>query len=57
MITKTYKCPNHGEFDVEMNINDEELKICPQCGNKVTRVFKPIHYTDCVGFAGRSYVK
>lgn len=66
-MTKTYTCPLHGEFEHECKISDEELKVCGQlnyenkdykdfCKEKVTRVFKPIYYTECEGFCGRSYV-
>lgn len=55
-MVKTYKCPHCGEFDHECTLEDKELKECPKCHSKVTRVFKPFHYdfkTD--GFAGRGF--
>jgi hypothetical protein len=54
-MTKTYLCKRCGEFDHECKIKDKELEQC-KCGEKVTRVFKPIFYTECEGFCGRSYV-
>ena len=32
-------------------------KYTQYCRKPVTRVFKPIYYTDCIGFAGRHYGK
>lgn len=29
MVTKTYNCPVHGEFDIHTNMNGGELKTCP----------------------------
>lgn len=30
MPTYTYKCPIHGEFEVEQRISDPKLQTCPQ---------------------------
>ena len=59
MITKTYECKNKlcdvGQFNYEFDNNSEELKECSNCNQPVTRIFKPIFYTECIGFCGRNY--
>lgn len=67
MVTKTYKCPIHGEFKHECSM-DEELKECPtklyevpygdgyiHCNKPVTRIFKTMTYLDSEGFVGKIY--
>ena len=39
IVNKTYKCSNCGEFNIEIDINNN-LENCPKCGRKVNRVFK-----------------
>lgn len=52
MPTYTYKCPTHGEFEVEQKINDEKIERCPRimgdrltlgrpCGSPVERLISP----------------
>lgn len=57
MVTKTYECKSCGQFNHEFETTSEKIDKCPNCNNPVTRVYKPIHYTDCIGFCGRSYIK
>lgn len=43
MPSYTYKCPIHGEFDVEMKMSEyKPVKECPKCKSEVERVYKPI---------------
>jgi len=70
MVTKTYKCPVHGEFDHDCSVNDGELKTCPKktkcempnhsieykaCNMPVIRVYKKLTYMDAEGFCGKVY--
>jgi putative FmdB family regulatory protein len=54
MPTYTYKCPIHGEFEVEQRISDPKLQTCPRimgdrltlgrsfpCGSPVERLISP----------------
>lgn len=51
MIVYEYECPKCGRFELERNISDEPLKICPKCGKEVRRVYSSfgIQY-NCKGF-------
>lgn len=67
MVTKTYRCPVHGEFDHQFDTTNEELTFCPiatkvenknvfkVCCEPVTRVFKKLTYMDSEGFVGKCY--
>jgi putative FmdB family regulatory protein len=39
-MTYTYCCPNCGEFDVHLFINEERPTNCKKCGRELHRVFK-----------------
>jgi len=66
MVTKTYKCAVHGEFDVHSDINDKPPTICNKpmvgdehgmvyCAMPVIRVYKKLTYMDAEGFCGKVY--
>jgi putative FmdB family regulatory protein len=55
MPTRTYKCPNCGFFDKELNVHDDEITHCPYCNNAVKREYKPINCKfNCDGAYGKS---
>jgi putative FmdB family regulatory protein len=39
MVTRIYKCEEHGEFEVESSIKEPVLRNCPQCGRELKRKF------------------
>ena len=38
-MIKAYRCPNCGEFDVDLKLSDGELQECPTCSSAVKRVW------------------
>lgn len=38
----TFKCPEHGEFEVNISYKDLDKVKCPQCEKEVERVYTPI---------------
>lgn len=41
MPTYTFECENCGRFDIKLSVAERELKECPTCQGKVSRIFKP----------------
>lgn len=39
MVTRTYKCENCGEFDLEQSIKDDPIKFCPNCEGTVKQKY------------------
>ena len=38
-----YQCrPNEHRFEVRHGINDEPVRVCPECGGEVRRVIHPV---------------
>jgi putative FmdB family regulatory protein len=37
-----YRCENGHEFEVVQSMSDEPVKVCPECGAPVERVFHPV---------------
>ena len=53
MAEYTYRCDKCGEFTIDKDIREPELKNCPTCNAEVKRVFKSVKYSwKCDGFAG-----
>ena len=56
MAEYTYNCEKCGEFTIDKDIREPELKECPECKGKVNRVFKTAKYSfKCDGFCGRGF--
>ncbi len=42
-----FKCPEHGKFEVEQNMQTTHIADCPKCGAIAYRVYSPTgHYYD-----------
>ncbi len=37
-----YRCENGHEFEVVQSMSDDPVKVCPECGAPVERVFHPV---------------
>jgi putative FmdB family regulatory protein len=37
----TYKCSEHGQFDVFQRMNDEHAAQCPKCGRNTVQILYP----------------
>jgi len=37
-----YRCENGHEFEVIQSMSDDPVKVCPECGAPVERVFHPV---------------
>jgi len=45
MTLYSYRCTEHGELDIRHPMREVgKSHNCPQCGNLLKRVFKPIHH-------------
>ena len=42
MPTYVYSCPGCVKIEVVQSFTDEQLEVCPTCGNKVKRKIQPV---------------
>ena len=52
-MTYEYKCPNCGVIEVDKKITEPEVVNCPECGEKVSRIYSPVPtHWHCDGQGG-----
>jgi putative FmdB family regulatory protein len=45
MTLYSYRCPNHGEMDINHPMSAvNEVHHCPQCGSAMRRKLQPLHH-------------